>query len=74
MRNLSDVVDKMLEVIPVENESLINQIKAARQSSLFAAPEMQSVFWNECASALISEIGEPVVEWQKQVAAIFSGV
>lgn len=74
MRNLSDVVDQMLEVIPTENESLINRLKAAKQSSLFAAPEMQSVFWNECFTSLVSEIGEPVEDWQKKVAAIFSGV
>lgn len=74
MRNLSDVVDKMLEVIPTENESLISRVKAAKQSSLYASPEMQSVFWNECFNALVSEIGEPVEDWQKNVAAIFSGV
>jgi hypothetical protein len=74
MRKLSDVVDQMLEVIPIEEASLAGRIKAARQSSLVAAPEMQPMFWNECFDALISEIGEPTEDWQKKVAAIFGGV
>lgn len=74
MRNLSDVVDKMLEVIPSEKESLRDQLKATKQSSLFAAPEIQSSFWNNCAGILNREIGDPVEDWQKKVASIFSGV
>lgn len=75
MRTLPHVIDKILERIPVEEktQSLIARLKSTRRSGEFAAPEMMRVFWKECQDALVEEIGDPVEDWQKKVALIFSG-
>ena len=73
MRNLADVIDQMVEVIPANEETLIARLNATRQSVLFAAPELESFWWNMCAERLNDEIGQPTKKWQKQIGLIFSG-
>lgn len=77
MRNLSETIDKMLAVIPAEQASLIERLESIKQSSLFAAPEMQASWWRICRCVLMVEFTENgklslPEEWQKQVAATFS--
>lgn len=47
-RNLVDVIDKMLVAAP----DLDVHLQLIRRSSLFAAPEAQSMWWNQAAIAL----------------------
>lgn len=72
MRNLSEVIEEMLAVVPAEQIDLRDRLKATKQSSLYAAPEMRQTFWHECRDHLVSYVGKPKEEWQKQVASIFS--
>lgn len=73
MRWLPDVINSMLNLIPKEHFRLIERLKSIKSSSEYAAPEMQNHWWKECSYTLIDEIGNPIEEWQKNVACIFSG-
>jgi hypothetical protein len=73
MRNLYTVIDSMLEIIPPENERLIERLNAIKSSLGFAAPEMTSFWWNECANALNSEIPVQSEDWHFKLVKIFSG-
>ena len=46
-RNLYEVIDAMLKVIPVHQgqDSLIAALKSRQKSALYAAPEMQPMWW-----------------------------
>ena len=73
MRNLPDVIDKMLEVIPLENNSLIGGLESIQSSALFAAPEIQSFWWQECASFLNRSISEMSEDLKIKLEHIFMG-
>jgi hypothetical protein len=73
MRNLYEVIEKMIEIIPEENNSLISQLKDIQASVSFAAPELRSFWWNECANTLNSNIVDITEDWQIKLGSIFSG-
>jgi hypothetical protein len=74
MRNLSDVIDQILEVIPKRrNTSFIHALKDIQSSVKFAAPEMHSFWWNQCYEILSEETPNPTGGWKKEVENIFSG-
>ena len=67
MRNLVTVIDQILNVAP-ELEEHFNPLK---ESSMYAAPEMQPMWWNMVASALNEyAIDHPQAD---KIAVIFSG-
>ena len=73
MRNLSDVIEKMLKTIPTEAQTLRSRLGALQRTSQYAAPEEQSRLWRGAQQILTSEIGKPTEKWQKEVANFFSG-
>lgn len=76
MRNLLEVIDQMLEVIPETEEDLIISLKSNRRSAEFTSPETMSLRWDVTCETLKNEL--PVVdsiddfnEWQKKVYNIW---
>lgn len=57
MRSLVEVIDKMKEVIPACEGSMLTCLNTARSSALFAAPELMYIFWNEVAECLEDRFG-----------------
>ncbi len=72
-RNLPDVIDAMLAVIPVDQQNLRHCLANAKQSSCYAPPENQHIWWQETQGILAQLVGEPKLDWQWQVAAAFAG-
>lgn len=72
-RNLSDVIDKMIEYIPKKH--IIARLKAPQTSSKYAAPESQYLFWKETQDILIEELSNPdnLNGWQQKIVNIFTG-
>ncbi len=73
MRILANIIDQMIVMIPPREKELIERLKDTKQSSLYAAPELESFWWKVCAKRLTEGAGEPTGGWRKQVALIFSG-
>lgn len=81
MRNLVDVIDKMLPLIPDTEDILVSSLKSLQKSSACGAPEIQHIFWNEAYEVitdvlmfnphdrLILNGGDG---WKKSVLGIFS--
>jgi hypothetical protein len=72
-RNLVDVIDQMIAVIPETEKQLRGRLESLKTTCVYSSPEQDSARWSHCAEILMGEIGEPVTEWQKKVAEIFSG-
>lgn len=73
MRDIAEVIDQMLVVIPADKESLRARLDSVKKSAFFTAPELAGNNWHSVAGILEGEIGEPLEPWQKEVAAIFNG-
>jgi hypothetical protein len=73
MRNLMVVINEMLEVIPPEEQGLIERLEAQLNSISYAAPELHSFWGRKVAETLNEEIGEPVLDWQIKLGKVFSG-
>ncbi len=73
MRILTEIIDAMLIEVPLSCKLLRSKLTSIKQSSLYAAPEIQVAFWRKCANTLHEEIGEPVKDWEINIATIFSG-
>mgnify|MGYP003512971563 CR=1 FL=1 len=68
---LPDVIEKMIAVIPMGNDSLLAKLESTKQSALFAAPEMQSYWWKRCQRILESLVLPIDADWKNKVADIF---
>ena len=76
MRNLYDVIRKILEVIPETEIKLIIDLRKVRNSLLYSAPELQHMWWNETYNILCDEVfNEDFNEddWHGKVRRIFVG-
>ncbi len=71
-RQLTDVIDQMLKVIPPEKDRLIAILKDLHSSADFASPENQLMWWKETMAALNQEIGKPSAPWELEVQRIFT--
>lgn len=71
MRNLATVIDQMLAQIP-QGESLVPVLEGCKSSFLYAAPEMHLFWWQRVAECLEDHIGVPQLQWQQEVADIFT--
>jgi hypothetical protein len=72
MRNLSDVIDQLLTVIPSDHD-VVPELKSIQQSAKFAAPEMLRNFWILTADALQEHLGPPDADWKREVQRLFKG-
>ena len=75
MRNVWDVIDSIIDVVPDEELDLIRELRAIHSSSIFAAPELQGDMWARLQTVLIKRVGlnfDPAGCWRSDVEAIFS--
>lgn len=73
MRNLVTVLNEIIEVIPKENDEMINHLKHLRESASYSAPEVMYMWWNLVHESLLDYISDiPKEEWEWKVFSIFS--
>ena len=73
MRDLSKVIDAMLEHVPASEARLVDKLKSVRNSSLYTAPEVMGAVWRSVQNLLVCHVGEPTETWQHKVHDIFVG-
>lgn len=74
MRNIGEVVDKMLVQIPKDysNLELIRELNSAIDLSRYKAPEQILDIWEEIRMALVKHIPQPYeFHWQEIVINIW---
>lgn len=73
-RDLSEVIARILTVVPESQAGLRLDLYRVRSSALFAAPEMQPMFWDQAAEILRGTLVDvPAPGWPMEVARIFGG-
>ena len=75
-RNIVDVINQVISVIPPEDgSSLITELLSMRESAEFSAPELIYLRWQTGAEWLALELGDPtnLNEWQQKVFNIWMG-
>lgn len=75
-RNIVDVIDQMISVIPPEDgSSLITELLSVRESAEYSAPELMHLRWQLGAECLALELGDPtnLNDWQQKVVNIWMG-
>lgn len=76
MRNLCEVIDQMLAVIPEDQTELRASLKNHKQSAEFAPPEMISIHWNNVGDTLYYYVFSnfyPEIGWQEKIERIWTG-
>lgn len=77
MRNIGEVIDKMMEKVPESEEELRSQMIRVKRAAGYTPPEMSTGPWNELASVCQRYLGEPPYEvgsWKEGVLKAFNGV
>jgi len=75
MRNLRNVINKILIYIPKDQDLLLEGIKNIQSSVEFSAPEMMQLHWQRVAEILKDEFPEKLedmTKWQREVIAIWA--
>ena len=76
MRDLCEVIDKMLEVIPEDQTILREKLFDHYEAVMITPPEMILFRWNEVGDTLFQYIFSdfyPEIEWQSKVEKIWTG-
>ena len=76
MRNVSEVVEKIIREIPDKWENrryIVGRLRSVSNSSKYTAPEDMQRYWNEVAGILETNLGDPDEEWKRRIASIFAG-
>lgn len=74
MRDLADVLDRMLAVIPESEDDLRAMLKGIRSSVGYTAPEVMPELWRATQHQLQSKLGGPATTpWHFDVVTIWSG-
>lgn len=73
MRNIYDVVDRMIPLIPKDEAALLGELHSLRQSALYAAPESARMWWSEFHRIINEYLPHPseCTDWQLNVGNIF---
>jgi len=72
-RNLSNIIQQMIDEIPFDEQDFINNLKDNQSSVSCVAPELISMWWNVVYETLWCFIPEkPNEEWQFKILSIFS--
>lgn len=69
MRNIHDVINQVLAVVPQGADALHTKLIRLRYDSDYQPPE-SSVPWIRLAELLGEEIGEPTEDWQIKISDI----
>lgn len=76
MRNISDVVHRIVAEIPPEFEdgpALKLALGKVLNNAAYHAPELAASDWNQVAEILWRFLGPPDCGWKMNIATIFSG-
>ena len=75
MRDLTTVINRILEVIPETEVELIAELNDNKSSISFSAPELISMWWNEVHGTLCEYVfkEETIDGWKETVRQIFVG-
>lgn len=71
MRNLIDVIDEMLKVIPESEEALRNELEYHKDSQAYRAPE-DMIQWKLTHASLANAIFPVKEDWQWEVWSVWS--
>ncbi len=75
MRELFEVVEKMLPLVPKDKTDFIQALESIKVSAAFAPPELMHFWWKSCAEVLYDHIPddpEPNGEdWEKELVKIW---
>ena len=73
MRNLSEVINRILSEVPATEEDLIEQLKDVLNSLAYSAPENILMWWDETHCIIMDYVPDPPKEkWQWIILSIFS--
>lgn len=76
MRDLCEIIDRMLEVIPEDQTILREKLESHYESVMLSPPEMILFQWNEVGDTLYQFVFSdfyPEVEWQDKIERIWTG-
>ena len=73
MRNLVEVLDRIIAIIPPEEAAAIAAIRAVQTSARCTAPEVAVDRWLQAAFVIATHLGEPDTPWKQQVCRVFRG-
>lgn len=77
-RELVDVLDKVLAVVPADQQALAGALKSVRQSACFAAPEVMRTWWGRAQKVLRDWMEENPdladAEWVVRSKRIWAGL
>lgn len=73
MRNVYDVVERMIPLIPKNEDAFLFELRSLHQSALYAAPEAHHMWWSEFHRIINEYLPAPndCTDWQLQVGDIF---
>lgn len=74
-RDLLTVIDEILLLVPVEEQSLREQLQVIRTSLDFAAPEIFSLFWGKVGKVLEKSFPaneQDFQDWHKKVINLWT--
>ena len=71
MRELVEVINRMIFVIPAEESELISALMSVRSSAQFSAPESMGFHWDAGANVLARFIPKVERDWQQKVSDIW---
>ena len=69
-RNLSEVLNKIVRVADCD-ERLIKRLVPIKAKLYQTPPEAMQDRWTQAASIILDEIGEPQVDWEREVVNIW---
>ena len=72
-RDLVDVIDRMLELIPDSEHDLRKKLASVQDSAHYTPPDGMAIRWEQLLKVLWNNLGAPVAGWQVQVARLFGG-
>lgn len=77
MRPLDKVIEATLKLIPADYDKrdlLSKQLESIKESSLYAAPEMQVEWWYKFGLLLQTTLGDPEgIDWKEAVVDLVTG-
>lgn len=72
MRNILDVTKEIVEQIPETESNLIDNMNQIAEDSIYRAPEIKHLSWDELSWRLNHSIGEPTLDWHYEVYSILT--
>lgn len=73
MRNLPDVINNIIEVIPDSEDQLITELNELKESTMFTAPEAIGRKWEILMLVINYHLQyPPEKDWERKVGNIFA--